>query len=298
MDLPAFLSLLRRNWITICIVMLATLLASSVIYILQPPAEKTTLLYSAGIAADSSLERGTETTKLADDFARTITGWTRSSTFSEKVSGISGTVVNVSGVPQAKQNFLITLAYASPENADRITAAAKQVFADELAKYNENSKLKFFITLHGESRAPDRASLGVTSLAALVGGALLAIAWIILHAYFGERVNSISEAEKILRQSTSVTFRNLESPDLKFLGALLKKTGGNAILVGADVNLKILVEKLGGGIHTARVPKEANALTKNDAKPIIVVRLDHTRASTLRQLQALMDKEIKLAVWG
>lgn len=298
MDLPAFVSLLRRNWITIGIIMLATLLASGIIGVLQPPAEKTTLLYSTGIATDSSLERGTETTKLADDFARTVTGWTRSPTFSEKVSGISGTVVDVSGVPQTKQNFLVTLTYASPENADRITAAAKQVFDDELTKYNESSKLKFFITLHGESRSDDRASLVMTSLAALISGALLAIAWIILHAYFGERVSSISEAECILRQSASVTFRNLESLDLKFLGALLKKTGGQTILVGADLNLKILTEKLGGGIHTARVPKEANKLAKNDAKAIVVVRLDHTRASTLRQLQAIMDKEIKLAVWG
>ncbi len=296
MDFQSFLSLIGRQWLTIFLIVVVTTLAATAVYFLQPPEEKLTLLFSAGVSEESMSERSFDTTKLADDFAKTVAGWLRSPTLAEKVSGISGTLVTLSASPQAKQNFLLEAKYSENSKRDIVSAATKQVLSDEIEKYNLRSKFKFFTTLHGESSSISRGNSAETLIAAATGGILLAIGWIILSSYFGGKVNSVRETEKILKTKTVVIFRNSKKDEINFLKKLVKKTK-HAVLAGADVDVTKLRKELNLGIKAVELPQDAEKIGDNETK-IVVVKLDKTRANTLRMLRAIYDEKIKLVIWS
>lgn len=291
MDFIDFANFLRRQWLVIFVITLATTIAAGTVYYLQPQREKLTLLFSVGVTTDETSERNFDATKLADDFADTVTGWLLSPTFAERVSGIAGTPVALSGATQATQNFLIEASFLA-NSGDLVSAATKQVLADELVKYNADSKFKFFTTLHGESLTSANQGLLKTLVTAAVGGILLAIAWLILAANFGGRVNSVREAERILKTRAAVIFCSPKKDEINFLKKLAKKVNG-AVLVGADFDAK----KLGLDFKTFELPSDAEKLGKNETK-IVVVRLDTTRVNTLRMIRALADEKIALAIWA
>lgn len=294
MDFQSFLNLVRRQWLTVFLIAAVATLAATVMYFLQPPEEKLTLLFAVGVDEESVSEKSFDATKLADDFAKTVAGWLRSPTLAEKVSGISGTPVRLSASPQAKQNFLVEAIFLE-RNRDLISAAAKQVLSDEIEKYNARSKFKFFTTLHGESSS-SRENLAEALAAAAASGILLAIGWIVLSSYFGERVNSVREAEKILKTRAVVIFRNPKKEEVNFLKKLVKKSK-HAVLAGADVDVAKLREKLNLEIKVVELPRDAEKIGKNETK-IVVVKLDKTRANTLRMLRAIFEEKIKLVVWS
>ncbi len=296
MDFKAFLSLLVRQWLVVLAVVVATVSAAVAMYFLQPPEQKITFLYSTGVAEDSVSEKGFDATKLADDFSKTIAGWLRSPTLAEKVSGISGTPVNLSASPQAKQNFLVEATYGEKSGKNLVSAATKQVLSEEIDKYNANSKFKFFTTIHGESNSDSRGDLPKTLVAAIAGGALIAIGWIVLSSYFGGRVNSVREAERLLKTKSAVIFQNPAKMEVNFLKKLAKRES-HAVLLGADISVEKLREKLNLGIHAAELPRDAEKIGKNETK-IVVVKLDKTRANTLRMLRAIFDDKIKLVIWS
>ncbi|MBU1090031.1 hypothetical protein KKF38_04560 [Patescibacteria group bacterium] len=296
MDFQAFLGLIRRQWLTVFLIAAATTLAATAMYFLQPPEEKLTLLFSVGVSEESVSEKSFDATKLADDFAKTVAGWLRSPTLAEKVSGISGTPVLLSASPQAKLNFLIEAKYGESSERDLVSAATKQVLIDEIEKYNARSKFKFFTTLHGESSATSRENLVEALAAAATSGILLAIGWIVLSSYFGGKVNSVQEAEKILRTRAAVIFRNPKKEEVNFLKKLVKKSK-HAVLAGADVSVAKLREKLNLGIKAVELPRDAEKIGKDEIK-IVVVKLDKTRVNTLRMLRAISEEKIKLVIWG
>ncbi|MCF7846095.1 MAG: hypothetical protein K9L85_02555 [Candidatus Peribacteraceae bacterium] len=291
MDFLDFANFLRRRWLIVSAITLATVLAAVTVYFLQAPTEKLTLLFSVGVNSESEVEKGFDFTKAADDFADTISGWFRSPTLAERVSGVSGTPVSLAGSAQTTQNFLVEATFLA-DAGELVPAAIKQVLGEELAKYNLESKFKFFTTLHGESTSDARGSLPKIIAAAAFGGIVLAIAWLVLAANFGGRVNSVREAERILRTRASVIFYNPKKADANFLKKLAKKSG-NSVLIGADFDTK----KLGLELKNCQLPRDAEKLSKNDAK-IVVVRLDESRVNTLRMIRALADEKIALAVWA
>jgi len=298
MDLLDFLNLIRRKWASVFIIVSAVILATGAIYFVQLPHAQTILLYSVGVSDKTDSEKSFDATKLADDFAHTIAGWMRSPTFSEKISDIAKIPTDVVGTSQAKQNFLVELFYDNPESADRITAATRQVITEEIKKYNSNSKFKFFTTLHGESHILKFPNLKFATAVALIGGLLLAAMWIALQSYFSGRVNSIGEAEKLLGTPAIATFRRPSKKEIQFLKALLKKLGNHTHIAGADINIKKLATKLEATHKIISLPKESLTLVKNEGRFILIVRLDYTRTSTLRQIRALIDNKIPFAVWG
>lgn len=291
MDLLDFANFLRRQWLTIFLITLVTALAATTISFLQPPSEKLTLLFSVGVKSDSEVERSFDATKLSDDFADTVSGWLRSPTLSERVSGISGTSVALSGAAQAKQNFIVEATFLA-ESGELVPAAVKQILAEEVAKYNTESRFKFFTTLHGESRSNPHGNLPKTLAAAIFGGILLSILWLILLASFGGRVSSIREAEKVLRTRAAVIFHSPQKAEANFLKKLAKKTNGTTLL-GADFDVK----KLGLDLKTLELPREAEKIAKSDAK-IVVVKLDKTRINTLRMIRSLGGEKVELAIWA
>lgn len=291
MDFLDFANFLRRQWLVIFAITLTTTLAATTFYFLQPPSEKLTLLFSVGVKTESEVEKSFDFTKAADDFADTITGWLRSPTLAERVSGIAGTPVGLTGEAQAKQNFLVEASFLA--NASELVAAAtKQILAEEVAKYNAESKFKFFTTLHGESQNDARSGLVKSLAAAVFGGILLAITWLILSANFGGRVNSTREAERILRTRAAVIFHNPKKDEASFLKKLAKKSN-NSVIIGADFDAK----KLKLDLKTFELPRDAEKLTKNETK-IVVVKLDETRVNTLRMIRALSEEKIALAIWA
>ncbi|MFA6458581.1 MAG: hypothetical protein WCV72_04330 [Patescibacteria group bacterium] len=291
MDFIDFANFLRRQWLIVLAITLATTLAAATVYFLQQPTQKLTLLFSVGVQAESELEKSFDATKLADDFSDTITGWLRSPTFAERVSGIAGTPVAISGAAQATQNFLIEASFPA-NGGELVSAATKQVLAEELAKYDAASKFKFFTTLHGETLNVQSINLPKTLASAAFGGILLAVVWLVLAANFGGRVNSVREAERILRERAAVIFHNPKKDEINFLRKLAKKSA-NAVLVGADFD----AQKLGLELKTFELPHDAEKLSKSELK-IIVVRLDQTRVNTLRMIRALSDEKIALAIWA
>jgi hypothetical protein len=114
----------------------------------------------------------------------------------------------------------------------------------------------------------------------------------------GGRVASIEEAEKLLGVTAAVSFTSSRSNEINFLEALLKKLGSSAYLMGADVKIEKITKQLKSNYKAAKLPEEANLLVKSEAKPIIVVKLDASKIATLRQIQALAEKELHLVVWG
>lgn len=291
MDFLDFANFLRRKWLVIFIITLAATLATTTIYFLQPPREKLTLLFSVGVKTESEVEKSFDFTKAADDFADTIVGWTRSPTLAERVSGIAGTPTALTGATQATQNFLVEATFLTNEG-EFVAAATKQILTEEVAKYDAESKFKFFMTLHGESTNNARGNFAKTIAAAIFGGIVLAIAWLVLAANFGGRVNSTREAERLLRTRASVIFRNPKKVEANFLKKLAKKSN-NSILIGANFDAK----KLGLELKTLELPRDAEKIGKNDIK-IVVVRLDETHINTLRMIRALGGEKIELAVWA
>lgn len=295
MNVQIFFDLLRRQWITLIIIVLATTFAASTLFYFQPTQEKITLLFSVGVDETSVSEKSFDATKLSDDFAKTISGWMRSPTMAERVSGISGVPVGLSASGQAKQNFLVEVSYAEG-NSDTITAATKQVITDEIQKYNAKSKFKFFTTTHGESLGTSGGDYKKTIVAAGAGGLLLAILWITLSAYLGGRVISTYEAERLLKTKATIVFRGVKKGELAFLKKITKKAN-NAVLIGTDTNVEKLREKLGINIKTAELPRDAGKISKNETK-IVVVKIGTSKANTLRMLRAVFEDKIKLIVWS
>ncbi len=295
MDFPDFLSLVRRQWITVMVVLISAILASTTLFFLQPPGKKLTLLFSVGVSEKSVSEKSFDATKLSDDFAKTMAGWIRGTTLSERVSGISGVNTTLSATPQAKQNFLVEANFGEGSE-NNISQATKQVLNEELEKYNLNSKFKFFTTLHGESISITGGSLEKTLAAATVGGILLAMICIVLNSYFGGKINSVREAERLLRIKAAVVFRNPKNEEVNFLKKLIKKSH-HAVLIGANIKTEKLREKLNLGIKALDIPKDAEKIGKGELK-IVVVKLGKSKVNTLRMLKPVYEENIKLVIWG
>jgi hypothetical protein len=295
MDLQAFASLLRRQYMTVVIVTLATILATTTIFFLQPPVKKLTLLFSVGVAAETDGERNFDATKISDDFAKTVAGWMRSPTLAERVSGIAGGIVALSAAPQAKQNFLVEARFGE-DGARDITQSIKQVLNDEIEKYNLNSKFKFLTTIHGESLGDSRESLPKALAAAATGGILLAMLGIVLNSYFAGKVNSVREAEKLLKVKAAVIFRNPKKDEVNFLKKLVKKSH-QAVLIGADLDVEKLRAKLNLGVKVLEIPKDVEKIGKSETK-IVVVKLDKSRSNTLRMLKSVCGENLELVIWA
>jgi capsular polysaccharide biosynthesis protein len=298
MDFSGFLRMMLRQKLIIAVVVIAAMIASATVAFLQPVSYQTTLLYSTGIANETQLTEGFDATKLADDFANTISGWLRSPDFTRRLSELANTAVSISGETQAKQNFLVNLNYGDNEATSRISALAQRMLQEEIAKYNQPSKLKFVATLHGETNAAKQANLFLTLMAAALGGLLLAIGWILIANLLGGRVTSLEEAEKLLGINAAVKISYVNSEEINFLEALVKKIGSNATLLGADIKLDKLIKKLKNNPKNGSLPNEASLLVKSEARPIIVVKLDTTKISTLGQIKAIAEKDLHLVVWG
>ena len=165
-----------------------------------------------------------------------------------------------------------------------------------MSAHISSRKFKFFTTVHGETISSTNNNLPKTLSAAGFGGILLGIAWLILLAYFGGRVNSIREAERVLKTKAAVIFRNLEKAEINFLKKLAKNSN-QVVLVGADVSVAKLREKLNLNTKTVELPRDAEKIGRNETK-IVVVKLDQTRVNTLRMLRAVFEEKIKLVVWN
>ncbi|MFH0776641.1 MAG: hypothetical protein V1936_03455 [Patescibacteria group bacterium] len=295
MDFNDFADLLRRRWLVILIITLAATIAAGTVYFLQPPRDKLTLLFSVGVKAESPVEQGFDFTKASDDFANSVAGWLRSPTLAERISGLAGTPVALGGETQAKQNFLVEATFLQA-NGELVSAAVKQILAEELEKYDADSKFKFFMSQHGESVSDARSSLAKTLSAAAFGGILLGIAWLILAAALGGQINSVREAEEILGSKAIVIFRNPKKDEAHFLKKLAKK-GGGVQLVGIDFDIAKLRAKLDLELKTLELPRDAEKIGRNETK-IVVVRLDESRVNTLRMLRALAEEKIELVIWA
>ena len=297
MDFLEFLNFARRQFVLVLTIILATVIAASAIYFLQKPVEKTTLLFSVGIDESSTSEKSFDATKLSDDFADTISGWLRSPTFGERVGGVAGESVAAGGAAQSTQNFLVELSFADSTKKDVVVAATRQILDEELAKYNSKSKFKFFTTMHGESSGNTRISPSKIFAAAIFGALALAAILLIFSAYFDGRIHSLREAERILKMRAAVIFGSPKNVEANFLKTLAKKSG-NAALVGLDFNPKKLSEKLHLNLKSLELPREIDKLAKNETK-IVVVRLDISRANSLRMLRSLVgDEKIQLVIWS
>ncbi len=297
MDLRDLFALWRRQWLTLTIITLAVVVATTVLMLQQPPRWQTTLLYSVGISATDGANNDFDLTRVGDDFARTVAGWWRSPALSERISNLAGTTVSATANPQAKQNFLLNFTFTDETAADQVQAATEQVLGEELTRYNAESKYQFFATLHGATTGVTNPELITLIPTALLGGLLLAAGWILFFAYFGGRVSSAAEAEAILETTVSLTFRKANDPALSFLDVLLAKLGKHAVLAGADVSVKKLEGKLGTRVATAEIPKEASVFSREHLALVVVVRLDQTRLNTLRQIRAATDGKIQLVIW-
>jgi capsular polysaccharide biosynthesis protein len=298
MDLREFCALLRRQWLTLFVIIFVTMAATTVIYLQLPANQKTTLLYSVGLSATDAAKNDFDLTRTGDDFARTISGWFRSPNLSTKIGALVESEVAASSNPQAKQNFLVELSFTDAALTDRVSAAAKQVLSEEIARYNAASKYQFFASLHGETTGETRPSLPLGLATALLSGLILATAWIVMWNYFAGRIGSVSEAEQLLGSHAAIQFRSPSDPELAFLDTLLARLGKHAVLAGADVNPKPIADKLGIKPTTAELPKEAAVFGREHLALAVIVRLDETRASTLRQIRAATDGKIKLIIWG
>ena len=296
MDFLEFLRFARRQIGSILIIIFMTVLAATGIYFLQQPIQKTTLLFAVGVDAATESERSFDATKLADDFADSIAGWLQSPTFGERVSGIAGEPVAASGSAQATQNFLVELTFADGNKKDTIIAAAQQILNDELTKYNSQSKFKFFVTQQGEANSDSQSDPVKIFSAAVLGGAVLTATLLILWAYLGGRINSVREAEKLAKTRAAIIFSSPQKDEANFLKILAKKSG-HAVLIGLDFNPKKLSEKLGLNLKSFELPREAEKIGKNETK-IVVVRLDTSRANSLRMLRAVDGDKIQLIVWS
>ncbi len=298
MDLRDLLALLYRQWLTLTAITLAVVIATVTITLQQPEQQQITLLYSVGISETDSANNSFDLTKIGDDFAKTVAGWWRSPALSDRISSLSSEVVVASATPQAKQNFLLELNFTDSTNAEKIQTAAIKVLNEELARYNTQSKYSFFVTLHGATTISKDTTIVTLILAALLGGLLLAVGWILLYAYFGGRISSAYEAEQILDTTAALTFHKVNDPALAFLDVLLMKIGRHAVLAGADVSVKKIEAKLGTRTTTAEIPREAAVFSREHLALIVVVRLDTTRLATLRQIRAATDGKIQLIIWG
>ena len=297
MDFLEFLNFARRQFALVATIVLATVIAASAIYFLQKPVEKTTLLFSVGVDESSVSEKSFDATKLADDFADTIAGWLRSPTFGERVSGVAGESVAAGGAAQSTQNFLVELSFADASKKDVVVAATRQILDSELEKYDAKSKYKFFTTLHGESSASSLRSPGKIFAAAIFAAFVLAAILLVFSAYFGGRIHSVREAERIAKMRAAVIFSSPKKDDANFLRLLAKKSG-NSVLVGLDFDPKKLATKLNLNLKSVEIPRALDKLSKNETK-IVVARLDISRANSLRMLRSLAgDEKIQLVIWA
>jgi len=286
MNILELIALLRRQWLVFVVIVTATLLAAGTLQQLQSPTAKVTQLYSVALQSVPTTN-SFDVTRVNDDFARTVAGWLQSPSFDAKISERAGVPVDISGAAQAKQNLLIDLTFADLANAETAANAASEVLQQEVGAYNASSEYKFALGKRAQDATMSKRGLPETLVAALLGGVLLSIGWVLLVSYLGGRVSNSREAEELLGVTAKATFCTKEHG---FVENLIKE---HAVIVAADCDLKKLdIEK-----ENIRVPEQADKLASKDA-PLVIVRLDRTRASTLRQLRANCGGKITLAIWG
>jgi len=293
MNLIELIALLRRKWLVFVIVVIATLIAAIVFVGLQQPTVHITQLYSVALR-NSPTTNSFDVTRVNDDFARSIAGWLQSPSLGAKIGELSGASVDISGAAQAKQNLLVELRIADPADIDAVATAANNILQQEVEAYNATSTYIFTLEKRTQDVATSNRGLPETLAAALLGGMLLSVTWILAASYFGGRVSSTHEAEELLGVSAASIFHSPTDPARAFFAELVKK---NNQLASADSSIEQVIKQLDGNQKNSELPVDIGRIA-HDKDLLLVVRLDHTRVSTLRQLRAMHSGTITLAIWG
>ena len=110
-----------------------TVLAAGLISAVVPERYQTTLLFSVGVTEESLLENGFSVTQVANDFGKTLVGWTRSLDFGARFAELAE--VSVSGRAQAQQNFLLSLVAAEQGQLAAARKAATHVLVEEVETF-------------------------------------------------------------------------------------------------------------------------------------------------------------------
>ena len=298
MTLLEALALVRRHLVVCVGLVLLTAAAATALAWQQPHKTTTTLMFSISANDQVATPQVFDATGVASTFAETVAGWLKSPTLSDEISKIAGVTVNASGNPQARENFLVDVQYANPQDEDTVAKATKTVLDSEIAKYNKESKYKFTAVLHGESTATVSQSLIKAGVAGGVGGGLLALLWLLCAGYAAGRVAAVSRAEELLGVVAAVTYKSVRSNDTAYVEHVVKKLGKDALLLGADYEVAPLAHKLKLKCETGRLPHDADKMVKHAGHVAVVVRLDTTREKTLRHVRMLTEGNVVLVVEG
>ena len=270
-----------------------TVLAAGLISAVVPERYQTTLLFSVGVTEESLLENGFSVTQVANDFGKTLVGWTRSLDFGARFAELAE--VAVSGRAQAQQNFLLSLVAAEQGQLEAARKAATQVLAEEVEKYNARSLVKFFLSEHGRSERVLKPDFRLVLVASLVGGGLVAILLTFGWNYVRGCISSRREVEEILGVPAAFTLGSLRRAEVIFLQTFLKRfKPRNLVLLTADFALPKLASKL--GVKLLNFPQEAEGLLHQAGELVVLAKVDCTRVSTLEKIRELAPKPVRLIV--
>lgn len=278
------------------VIVALSLVAAVVIYAVAGVQYQTTLLFSVGVAEDSSVEKNLPVTQFAHDFSQTIVGWLKSPTFSQRVGELAEARVDVSGKAQARQNFLLSVTTQQAAVLPQAREAATQVLEEEITKYNVRSFAKFFVNEQGVSERVLRPNLFLAILGSVLGGLFLGFLVILGLNYFSGYVNSRQEIERILG-ANGFYLGGLAEAELNFCQALRKKLKGKGLLVvAADFQ---------PGKRLAKVfpdmvifPQGAEKVLKNQGELIVLTKIDVTRVATLEKLKGVLTEPFTLIILG
>jgi capsular polysaccharide biosynthesis protein len=289
-----FIALLLRQKLVILVSLSAVVIAAVTAVFFAPVKIETSQLYAISIR-ETETTNAYDLTKVADDFGQTLAGWAKTPTIADEIKKTTNSSVGIAGNTQTKQNFLLTITHTEPKKSAELANAATIALTKLIERYNAQSKYKFAITLAGTTTGTNAKSKPLIIAVATIAGLTLGIGWVLLTALLGGRVTTVTEAEELLGTKTTVRFCRLKSKNLHFLDLLLKKNSKRHLLVGVDLDLTHLAEKLESKPTIARIPED---ISKLEGAPIFVVRLDTTKISTLQALRATQSGEIQLVIWG
>ena len=260
-------------------------------FLLTPPYKAvifTTIVPAAPQSSDFHYD-GFYAVEASEKFAETVSGWGKNPDLLNKISQKSGIEMGkkISVSPQKKQNLIISAMAKSNQEVIKLAEATKEVFSQELEKYNAKSKRFNFIFSDTVVKFQK-----VVFLALIFGGILLGIFLGILSAYFTEfflgKVSFDEEVEGLFKKKVLTRVPHKWSKnDLNILKSFVLSQK-KLVIVGVDIDVSKIAKE--AKVDFINFPDKASKISNKTV--LVALTLGKTKMDTLKSLTNFTENEV------
>lgn len=295
-----YLKLIRRHWIPAFLLTLIVTVSTLVLvqWKNNRPYETTVFLSIGSIEKANTANPADiyENVQAADNFSETVQGWFKNPDFSNGIRLVGSS--EMSARKQEKQNLVITFSSESDEQAFEMNNLLHSGLQKEIETYNAATGGKFIMAIYDVDTEQKNLSLLLFLLIGILGGAVSASFALYGYEYLFQKISSAAQASEILQKQPIERLSSLESKQLNFLSAYLRKIDKNIQLIGAGADISKLAAALKhhhGKVEGINFPDQSQEIKTHDHHVIVCI-LGRTSQEDLRKLRTLLSAEFDLLI--